>query len=535
MRIILLNNKGKVWRKVGESYVKGFAFINDRLLSEQDILNEIIQSIEDDRLNECMIKLNGNFSIILQYRGSTFLFADKLKTYPLLYAKVNNEWIISDQAKAMMDAMPLYSPDSVAIKTYLALGYLHGNQTFLENCSIVPAGNYVKIQEEAFLHEYHRHICEKKIMPDKEIMQASVIALEDAIRRMTASIGERPVWIALSGGYDSRLLACVLKKMNIKNVKCYTYGINESYEVKISKRVAEILGFQWHCVEYTEDKVLTCLNDIIDKDFLMWSMNLNTTSHFQDLIAIKELVEKGIIKQNSVIISGHKVGILNEEKLPINLLRSRKSVADLIYYSYFYWNILKGNDKRKVLANLGITLNSTISNNDELLTCDLVSDWNIKYRQANFIINSVRCYEYYNLDWRIPMWDDEFARLWLSLDPRRNSKIECHLQKKYIKFIFDEYFYPNKVAFYKDVGKTRRFMSNIRLPLGIKDKIKLLTLNLKYFKGLYDFNGDSYITKHYLEKIKETSSDYIAIKKYESNALIALYTILSVEEYFRNR
>ena len=82
MKIELLNNGGKSWQKFGESYVKGFAFIENKLLSEQDILDELVQSIKNNRLNETLLELNGNFSVVIEYQKIIYLLADKLKTYP---------------------------------------------------------------------------------------------------------------------------------------------------------------------------------------------------------------------------------------------------------------------------------------------------------------------------------------------------------------------------------------------------------------------------------------------------------------------
>jgi hypothetical protein len=91
MRIELLNNAGKSWHSIGNSYVKGFAFIENKLLSEQDIFDELIQSIKKNSLNKTLLKFNGNFSAVIEYQKNIYLLADKLKTYPLLYAKINNE------------------------------------------------------------------------------------------------------------------------------------------------------------------------------------------------------------------------------------------------------------------------------------------------------------------------------------------------------------------------------------------------------------------------------------------------------------
>ena len=59
-----------------------------------------------------------------------------------------------------------------------------------------------------------------------------------------------PQLIRLSGGNDSRLIACLCKKFGLDNVTCFTYGREDSFEVAISKKVASALGYMWYFVEY---------------------------------------------------------------------------------------------------------------------------------------------------------------------------------------------------------------------------------------------------------------------------------------------
>jgi asparagine synthase (glutamine-hydrolysing) len=535
MRIELLNNAGKSWHSIGNSYVKGFAFIENKLLSEQDIFDELIQSIKKNSLNKTLLKFNGNFSAVIEYQKNIYLLADKLKTYPLLYAKINNEWIITDQSKVIIDAVPQYSPNESAIMTYLALGYLHGDQTFLNDCKIVSAGTYVQIHEEASVYQYHKHIYEKVILSEEDIMEVSVHNLENAIRRMLISIGDRPIWIPLSGGYDSRLLACVFKKLNLKNVSCYTYGIAESFEVRISKKVADKLGFPWYYVEYNEEKCLSILRDPIYDQYIFWAMNLNTTAHIQDFIAFKELREKGIIEDNAIIVPGHKVNIPEEDKLPYHLLNSNRSIAELLYHIYYTGNILKIRYKKRVLANLGFELNSTISKDNKVIAWDLINNWNIQNRQANYIVNSVRVYEYFGVDWRIPLWDDTYSKLWNTINWEINSNLKDYTKILYNKFMFDKYFIPNNIAFSKNIGAAKSLIAKIRLPFGIKDRIKTFTYRWKYFKGQYDFNGFSLTFKYYLEALRDFHKEYIAILKTSIDSLIPLYSIFLIEKYFGNK
>jgi len=530
MKVKLINNKGKSWNQFEKGFIKGFAFLDDNLLTEHEIYNALYDALKANKLNQKLLDLNGNFSGVIQFQDSTYLFSDKLKTYPLLYATIGGEWLISDQSIEILDAMPEYNPNEDAIMTYLALGYLHGNHTFLNNCNIVAAGTYVKLNQTATVYEYHKHIYKKINLTDEEIMEGCVTSMENAVKRMITSVGDRPIWLPLSGGYDSRLLACVFKKLGVKNVSCFTYGIPESHEVKISKQVAKILGFPWHYVEYTKEKFLAVANSPVDDDYILWAMNLNTTSHYQDFIAFKELKDKGIIEDNAVIVPGHSGEILGRDQVPYNLLDTNKTVADLIFYKYFYWNTLKKKFKKNALGFLGSSLNSTIANKDKALTVDLFSNWNVQNRQANFIVNAVRVYEYFGNDWRVPLWDDELSDFWFSLDYTKNSKSEL-----YNKFSFEKYFIPMGVEFYKETNASKNLIARIRLPFNLKSIIKKELSKLNYFKSRYDHNGFNYRADYYLNKLNNFSSPYILLKKANTNSVLALYQIFLIKNILRNR
>jgi len=529
-RIELTNNSGKSWEKFQHNYIKGFAFLGNKLLSEEDILIELLKSIKHNKLNEKLLELNGDFSAVISYQSNIYLIADKYKKYPLLYSKINGEWIITDQSRSIMDFMPNYEGDEKALSTYFALGYLHGNQTFLKNCKIVSAGAWVLLDDKAVSYEYHKHIYSKVSLTDDEIMRGCVNSLENAIKRVILSIGDRPIWIPLSGGYDSRLLACVCKKLNIKNVSCFTYGYLDSYEVEISKKVAETLGFPWFNVQYTKEKFSTIANSSIDEDYMYWAMNLNTTAHSQDFIAFKELRSKGVIEDNAVILPGHSGEILGRDQVPYDLLKSNKTVAELLFHRYFNWNIIRQKYKKQILNNLGASLNKTVAKNDKGLAIDLFTNWNIKNRQSNFIINSVRVYEYFGVDWRVPLWDDEVSEFWLSLPWEKNSEV-----KLYNQFMFENYFIPMNVAIYKKKNISTNLLKKIKLPFNFKIKIKRKLLKLSFFKKRYDVNGETEKTNYYLNKLSSHSTKSILLNKSHHNAVITFCQIFLIKKYFENK
>lgn len=529
MNIQLENNKGKQWNKVNDSYIKGFAFLGDNLLTTEDIHEKLITAVNNDELGKLLLNLNGNFSIILRNNDIIYLIADKLKTMPLLYSKVKDEWLISDLAKTILDAKAEYSLNEETIITYLSVGYLHGNHTFLNNCNIVSAGTYVVLNEKATVYDYHKHIYEKVSLTDDEIMKGCVESMENSIKRMLLSIGDRPIWLPLSGGYDSRLLACILKKLKVENVKCFTYGIPESYEVKISEQVAKTLGFPWYYVEYTKEKFLSIAQSPMDDDYIFWAMNLNTTSHYQDFIAFKELKEKGIIEDNAVIVPGHSGEILGRDQVPYHLLDENKSVADLIYHRYYQWNSPKRKYKKLLLESLGNTLNSIKTKNNKAEVIDIFTNWNIQNRQANFIVNAVRVYEYFGNDWRVPMWDDELSEFWFSLPIEKNSNVIL-----YNKYMFEQYFIPMGVAIYKETNVSRNLMAKIRLPFNLKSNIKIRLSELKYFKSRYDPNDFNYRSKYYSSKMNKFNVENVTLNAANPDATTAFYQVFLLNKYFEN-
>ena len=528
MDVKLLNNGGKSWRTFGESHVKGFAFIGEDLLEEGELYYRLTEGMKQGTLVDVLLKLNGNFSAIINNGGTTYLIADKLKTYPLLYMRQSGDWVVTDQARVILESKQHLKLNEPAILTYLSCGYLHGDMTMIEHCHVVMAGSYVKIGEEAEVVHYHRHVYtkQKKSRTEEDILKEGVEVMDKAFLRMIKSIGDRPIFIPLSGGYDSRLLACLCKKFNIPNVSCFTYGGKTSYEVAISEQVAKQLGFPWYYVEYTDELKMEFLKSDEYSDYMLFAMNLNTTSHMQDFIAFKELRKKGIVPDDAVIVPGHSGEILGGDQVPYELLTTNRSVARLIYEKYYGWNVLKKKYRKFIVEYLGDDLNRTISSHDVNLACDLFNNWNIQNRQANFIVNAVRVYDYFGVDWRIPLWDDELSDFWLSVEWKQK-----YYQVLYNQYMFEGYFIPLGVAIYKPSSRTMKLLAKIKLPYGIKDRLKCwLSIHFDLFKKYYDPNNYYLWTERLKGKLTKDDTKYVAFLKNDINALTVLNQVTLIKK-----
>ena len=227
--------------------------------------------------------------------------------------------------------------------------------------------------------------------------------------------------VPLSGGLDSRIIIAMLKRLGATDVICMSYGRKGSRESRISKRVAEALGYDWVFVEYTAKKWHDCYSSKEADYFQTWAGNLSSLPHMQDFLAVKELKDQGKLPDNSVFAPGHTADMLSGGHIPRYYLDNSKKynsetfLTDSLKKHYNLWKWphefeLEHIFKEKInkpAAELEIRDNETCANAIEFF------DFN--ERQAKFIVNAVRAYDFFGYEWRTPFWDAELIDFFLKV------------------------------------------------------------------------------------------------------------------------
>ena len=147
--------------------------------------------------------------------------------------------------------------DNVNSDEFLSIGFVAGEETLLQDIFQVQAGEYLIFDDNKLKKEFYFDYLTKKISTKSfdELKSEFLDILRDSIQRIIKLANGRHIVLPLSGGYDSRLIASLLKQANYQNVTCFTYGKKNSPEVIISKKVANELGFKWFFVEYNEQSI----------------------------------------------------------------------------------------------------------------------------------------------------------------------------------------------------------------------------------------------------------------------------------------
>lgn len=465
---VILEREYRKWFQGDNFFSVGYVYVGGDLLEKDRLGNYIYEAIKQDNMMQVLQQSNGCFAVICFVEDKVYLIVDKLRSYPLLYAVMDNDCVITDSANGFKNSISTFFLNEISAAEFLSLGYLSGNKTLLENIFNVEAGSYVVIDKKGFsICLYYEHIQKKQNFQDRILIAESSKKIEEAFKRMLKTVGDKTILIPLSGGYDSRLIACLCKKMNVQNVLCFTYGRKDSFEVAVSKKVADILGFDWCFIEYTQEIINKWINRPIWKEYVNYVGNLNVNPSVQGLFALLELKERKIIDPlNSVFIPGHSGDALGgSHMLPINTMK-HKTLEQVLFEQYYRQNNLHFQWKKKLIDLLHDAVGRKKMSTDEKY--DKHYSWNARNRQANFIVNSVRTFEFIGSEWRIPLWDAEYSTFWneVSWDKKR--------AEIYNRFMFDCYFRQMNVDFIKDSSKQSLVKKIVcmLLPKWLKEKIR---------------------------------------------------------------
>ena len=253
MNITLKINKGFKWYKTATFFFKGYFYVDDLFYEKEDAINYVSKIKNSHQFKELLSELNGVFTLVFKDKNKICLAPDLTRSFPIFYTLQNNQLYFSDDIFYLKNLFKIDDYDGLSEIEFKASNYTHGKKTLLKNVFQIQPSEYLivennKIVESSFFYSYA--IPKESADSYDELKNKAVIAFENSFKRFITSLNNRTAVIPLSGGYDSRLIAVMLKKHQYKNVICFTYGNKNSFEIENSKKAAKALGFKWFFVEY---------------------------------------------------------------------------------------------------------------------------------------------------------------------------------------------------------------------------------------------------------------------------------------------
>jgi asparagine synthase (glutamine-hydrolysing) len=513
MNITLKHNKGFKWFKNDSLFFKGYFYIDAIFYEKENALNYLSSVKNTSDFKGLLTNINGVFTLLFSDKNTVYIASDITRSFPIFYTFQNNELFLSDDIFYLKDTFNLDTFDALSEIEFKACNHTHGKKTLLKNVFQVQASEYLIIKNDEIIESnffYSYAIKKESIDPYQTLKKKAIDALENTFKRFINSLNNRTVIVPLSGGFDSRFIAVMLKKYKYKNVLCYTYGRKDSFEIANSKKTAEQLNFKWIFIEYKSQLIDGFLETSAFKEYVHFAGKLSSMPNLQEYFAVKYLKENNLIPEDSIFIPGYAGDLLGGSQflkvIPEDLKHTE--IADLLLEQKFTNYPLSASNKKILKRQVEKQLTHFDENYVEKIPSSVFEDFDLKEKIAKYIFNSANFYTYFGFEHRFPFWDKEL------LDFFKKVPVKHKLMKTFFDAILiNEYFKKQDVYFETELQPSEKKM-NIQK---VKNKIKpfLPTFIKQQFLEKNDWVNYKPLTDEMLKsldlnklKVKKSSKDY---------------------------
>lgn len=449
-----------------------------RLRSQKDYEREYVHSISMQIANT----LVGQFTVVLISSTCATIITDLVRTFPVFYARSFGDkrgWVLSDSAPKVLEALradvprtpSLHEPNPDALQEFLRAGYVSGSHTLLPDIKQAEAGTVTLLTADGELSTtyYFSYATTEYAAPNDISVERCLELMISRVCEFAESCGSRTVVIPLSGGLDSRFLASVFSQSCKLDVLAFSYGKPGSPEMEISKAVASTLRIPWFAVEYDERLFEEVVRGGVFDEYIEFAHNYSSAPHIQDLFAVYRLKKEKIIPDDAIFVPGHTGDFYSGAHiLPgVELIRSGmpkdelQALAELIYLYHFY---LDGHFRKSKIVKRIRTELATFPGTP----WSVLEDWDRRNRQAKYIVNSLRVYEFFGYSHAMPFWHRKIAEFFKCV-PREFKDVftEGGLQRNLYVRAVRSLFQKLGVDFPKDFSKRfRRYDAHLRSHTG---------------------------------------------------------------------
>jgi asparagine synthase (glutamine-hydrolysing) len=454
---------------------------NDNHIIGENAIKIISDLVATPDLEKQIGNINGVFSCIILLEKEVILFSDKSRFFPLFYSQINDKLLISDDFYYLVTKQAKCSFNNDSVTQFLSGAFVSGSDTVVSNISQVRPSEIVCFSNDSVKRKYTSTFS----VSNKEFLTCDESKLEDlalkkfkkAGLRLAKSITKKQVLLPLSGGYDSRLIACWLKENKVENVTCFTFGRKDTAEIEISRKVAEQLNFEWHYIEYKPEMVDDYIHSDIFREYYKYASRGTSMFYMQEYFAMLELRRKKILGDKFVALPGHSGDFLGGSQLhkvvpPKNYINN----PDQILLKKSFWQQpISAREKQSILVQIQNQLKEIKETFNADADYSIIEDWLIKERIIKYVFNSSQIFTFFGGEVRFPFWDNELYDFW------KTVPCEYRLHKKlYNNVLQKKYFEPYQIDFGSNLQPKssdltiQKLKNNLKqyLPYPIKDKFR---------------------------------------------------------------
>ena len=510
----LLLNSYKSNRIIFKKKIKSYTYFDYKILYISNHINEnqinklldvYIKSGDINKMNKLINQFIGSFGIIIKKNDLSIGICDSVRTYPIFYSEEENS--MSFDIFDTIFAMKNITFNQKSLLEFNMSGYCLQNRTIFNGINQIRAGQIINLNKNNSF--YYKFLPEKNIFNQSEenlIKKLDQIS-DNIFKRIVEKYKNKKILVPLSGGLDSRFVLAKLIENNCKNIEAFTYGEYNNGEYKIAKKIANKLNIRLRFIGTLANDTRKYFNKIKRKEYFSFSSSFCSTPNMQEYYVIQKIIDEKIYDtKDIVIVNGQAGDFITGGHIPINFKKNEslnKIYQEILLKHFNLWgnlsNIDNNNYIKSVIKNTFDEVEISINKNDPEF---LYSYWEWSERQTKFVSNQQRIYDFFKIDWYLPLWDREFLDFWKNLD--KKYLLNQYLYKKYLntwnyKNVFNKEYNRGNVNPWIGIAKINIFIANlVGLILGNNKKI-LLYKYLRYFNH-YSYHYGVYQPLYFLKR-----------------------------------
>lgn len=430
------------WSRSGRSHALGTAFVGGDCRPGKALARHVdARPLED--IPDAVGRFNGEFAVVSRTDDRVALAVDHVGSVPLFYATEGGTAYVGDDPRRVLTRLTEPELDRRTEVEFLLAGLVTGRDTLYGDLNRVPAGGVVTLESDdgtvsVTTDEHFRYEPTGAGRTDEH---ALLDELDEVVRgtfdRLLAVADGRQVALSLSGGYDSRLVACLLARTGYDEVLTFSFGAPGNRDAEVAERVAAELGLPWEMVEYSHDRWRRWFSSDERADYYAATFDLCSPPSIGACMAVRELRSRGVLDDDAVVVSGDSITTTGEH-VPGDFLDAESVAVDRLVdeirrVQYTLWDCADpGLDEiaRERIAD-SLTVDAPVDGRD---AARAIENWDWRERQSKFIV-SPREYEYWGVDSWLPLFDREYVEFWERVPLRH--RVDKSLHRSYVDRLFE--------------------------------------------------------------------------------------------------
>ena len=382
-------------------------------------------------------RLDGFYAAVVETSDAVYLACDHARSVPL-YVDTAGRVRVSDSARDLVDGDRAWN--ALAASEFALTRYVTRGDTVYANVAAVRAGEVLAVpRDDPGSFRRRRYARYRPTAATSGDESALLDAMDDVLGRVFDRVVDvadgRRVAVPLSGGVDSRLVAAMLVERDV-DVLGFTFGVHGHADVEVSRDVADALGIDWAFVEYTPERWREWYHSAPRRDYHEYAFGGDALPFLAEWPAVKELRARGEL-DDGLVCPGHTVATPSE-RAPESWLRDPPDadafVSHVLDAHYSLWAF----DDPEYRAAFADRVRADAALTTERPGPDAIpayEEWEWTTRMATFTNADARLYDWFDVDWWLPLWDPAYVRFWASVPAE--YRLDKRLQTEYAARTFE--------------------------------------------------------------------------------------------------